>query len=343
LALTVLVLVAVALNLLLASPFASPLFMAAVLAGALQGPQAWLARRRGMRPGAAAAALVLGVLFAVVLPFASLGALLVGEVVSGVGAIAALLHDGGVPNLVDHLPSLLRGPVERLVRELGGLAGDGASITQRLGQAAAALEGVFAVTGTALSVVLKSALMLVATYFLLVDGAALVAWVEAISPFPPGEARTLLAEFRHVSVTVLRSTLLTALVQSVTAWVGFAIAHAPKPLVLAFVTFLLALVPAIGAASGGLLGALLMLALGKPWAALFLALWAVFAVGLIDNLVKPLFIRGGVDVHGAVIFFSLLGGIAVFGPVGLLAGPLVPSFLLAALRMRARARTFGPP
>jgi len=263
--------------------------------------------------------------------------------VTGVGAIVDLLHDGGVPNLLDHLPSMLRGPVERLARELGELTGDGTSISQRLGQAATALGSVFAVTGTALSIVLRVLLMLVATYFLLVDGAALVDWVEKISPFAPGEARALLAEFRRVSVTVLRSTLLTALVQSVTAWIGFAIARTPKPLLLAFVTFLLALVPAIGAAVGCILGALLMLALGKTWAALFLVGWAIFAVGLIDNLVKPLFIRGGVDIHAAVIFFSLLGGIAIFGPVGLVAGPLVPSFLLAALRMRDRARTFGPP
>ena len=54
---------------------------------------------------------------------------------------------------------------------------------------------------------------------------------------------------------------------------------------------------------------------------------------LIDNIVKPYLIRGGIELHGAIIFFSLLGGISYFGPVGLIAGPLVVSFFLAVLRM----------
>jgi len=52
-------------------------------------------------------------------------------------------------------------------------------------------------------------------------------------------------------------------------------------------------------------------------------------VGLSDNLVKPLLIKGGVEMHGAVIFFALLGGLAAFGPVGLVVGPLVVAFILA--------------
>jgi predicted PurR-regulated permease PerM len=48
---------------------------------------------------------------------------------------------------------------------------------------------------------------------------------------------------------------------------------------------------------------------------------------------KPYLIRGDVELHGAVVFFSLLGGLAYFGAVGLLAGPLIVSFFLAVMRM----------
>ena len=53
--------------------------------------------------------------------------------------------------------------------------------------------------------------------------------------------------------------------------------------------------------------ALVMLALGHPWAALFLAIWALVIVGLIDNVVKPLLIKGGVHLDAAVLFFALIG------------------------------------
>jgi predicted PurR-regulated permease PerM len=72
---------------------------------------------------------------------------------------------------------------------------------------------------------------------------------------------------------------------------------------------------------------------GHPVSALFLVLWGILAVGLIDNIVKPYLIRGGIELHGAVVFFALLGGLAYFGPVGLIAGPLVVSFFLAVVRM----------
>ena len=62
-------------------------------------------------------------------------------------------------------------------------------------------------------------------------------------------------------------------------------------------------------------------------------------MGLIDNVVKPYLIRGGIELHGAVVFFALLGGLSYFGPVGLIAGPLVVSFFLAVIRMWDRDDT----
>jgi predicted PurR-regulated permease PerM len=101
----------------------------------------------------------------------------------------------------------------------------------------------------------------------------------------------------------------------------------------AIVTLIVALVPAVGAGSVVLAAAAIMYLGGHSYAALFLVFWGILAVGLIDNVVKPFLIRGGIELHGAVVFFALLGGLAYFGPVGLIAGPLVVSFFLAVVRM----------
>ena len=71
---------------------------------------------------------------------------------------------------------------------------------------------------------------------------------------------------------------------------------------------------------------------------LFLALWALVVVGLIDNLLRPLLIRGGVHLHGALVFFSLIGALAAFGGVGLFLGPLALVFFLATVRTTRQAR-----
>jgi predicted PurR-regulated permease PerM len=148
--------------------------------------------------------------------------------------------------------------------------------------------------------------------------------------------RDLLRDFRRVSVSVIVSSIATAAVQAVVALVGYWIAHVPHAVFFAAVTFIVGLVPAVGGGGVALAAALIMLLSGHTGAAIFLGIWAVTAVGLSDNFVKPLLMKGQVEIHGAVIFFALLGGLAMFGPIGLLVGPLVVSFFLAIARMWER-------
>ena len=98
----------------------------------------------------------------------------------------------------------------------------------------------------------------------------------------------------------------------------------------------------MGAGAVALAAAAFLFLGGHPRAALFLALWAIFAVGLADNFIKPFLMKGAVKLHGAVVFFALIGGVAVFGPIGILAGPLIVSFFLAVVRMWDRAIDEGP-
>jgi hypothetical protein len=62
----------------------------------------------------------------------------------------------------------------------------------------------------------------------------------------------------------------------------------------------------------------------------------VIVVGLVDNVIKPLLIKRGMEIHGGVVFFSLLGGIATFGAIGLIIGPLAVSMFLALIAMYHR-------
>jgi predicted PurR-regulated permease PerM len=114
------------------------------------------------------------------------------------------------------------------------------------------------------------------------------------------------------------------------------ISSVPHPIFFATVTFFVAFIPAVGAGGMCLLAAVLLLAMGKTWMALFLALWGVFVVGMVDNIIKPLLVKRGLHMHGAIVFFALLGGLAVFGTVGLIAGPLIVSLFLALVRIYQR-------
>ncbi len=110
----------------------------------------------------------------------------------------------------------------------------------------------------------------------------------------------------------------------------------PNPAFFGLVTFFASFLPSVGTAIVAYPLAGLLLLLGKTWQAIFLAAWAAAVVGLVDNLLKPILIRGGVQIHGVVIFFSLIGGVLVFGAIGLLVGPLAVSFFLAVVRFGQR-------
>jgi predicted PurR-regulated permease PerM len=330
----VLTIIALALLALIIQPFASALFVAAVLAASLSPWYERLTRAIGGRRQTAAILVTTALLLIVVIPLLLLAGVLAREVANGVTYVRDTFKSEGVAGLLNDLPGPLRALAEKIIarfpqgqENLQQVAG------AQTGRAASYLGGILSATW---DMVMQLVMMLIAFFFLLIDGPLLVDWLENVMPLKRGATRQLLGDFRTVSVTVLVSSVATAAVQAAVALVGYLIAGLPQALFFAFVTFVVGLVPAVGGGAVGLFAALIMLLQGKTGWALFLALWAILPVGLSDNVVKPLLIRGKVELHGAVVFFALLGGLAVFGPIGLLAGPLVVSFFLAVVRMWGR-------
>ena len=155
-------------------------------------------------------------------------------------------------------------------------------------------------------------------------------------PLRRGQTRELLAEFRKVSYSLVVSSVITAGIQSLVALIGYYVARVPHPIFFGAVTFMAALIPAVGASFVCVVAAALLLVTDHPYAALFLAIWGIAVVGLVDNFVKPVLMRGGMQMHGAIVFFSLIGGLAMFGPIGLLLGPVAVSLFLTLIKMYRR-------
>ncbi len=319
-------------------PLASPLFLGAVLATILWPAQRWLTRRLWNKPILAASLLVFGIIVLVLAPLVGFSGFIVSEASAGYDFVSKTVRSEGVQGLVDHLPA----PIQRTVQSGIELLPDDTSkleeaakdqLGSKGGTAATAAFGVLYATG---SLVFSTTMMLIALFFLLLQGKQLLAWIDAVTPARRGQLIELFGEFKKVSYSVIVSTLLTSAVQAGAALIGFFIAGVPHPLFFGAVTFFFACIPAIGAAAVCLVAALLIFVTGHPYMALFLAIWGVVLVGLADNLVKPMLMRGDAELDGAVIFFSLIGGLAAFGAIGLLLGPLSVSLFLAVLRIYRR-------
>jgi len=329
-----LVIAAVALTVVLVSPFWSSLLVAAVLAAAARGPMTWLsARLRGRRP-LAAGLLLVALVVTMALPVAFLVTVIAGQAIVGFEWVREALASQDVTEFIARLPSWLEPLARKLVDSVPDLQAEIQQLAGATGgQAVAALGGLLAATGGAL---LRVCVTLVAFFFFLTDGHRLITWLEGASPLAPGQFRELVGEFRRTAVSVLIATVATALIQAVAALAGFLLAGVPGPLFLTFVTFLVALVPAVGGTVVVLVVALLQWATGHPWPALFLAAWGFGVVSMADNLARPFLLKDGMDLPIGIVFLALLGGVAAFGVIGVVLGPLVVTFLIAALRIWRR-------
>jgi len=294
----------------------------------------------GDRPSLASTGVVLGVALLLGAPLVTVSTFLVRERNEGLELVSALVRSEGVTGLVKKLPA----PLERWATEILARVPeklDSAEVDEKVFQTvsaepekAVALVGAVArATG---SLIFQAAMLLLALYFMLLHGVELVTWLDGVLPLRHGQTRELLTEFKTVSYALVVSTVVTSGVQALAALVGFLIARVPHPLFFAAVTFFVAFVPALGAASVCLLTALIVFARGHSYMALFLVIWGLGVVGLVDNLVKPLLIRSGVKMSGAIVFFALIGGLSAFGTPGLFIGPLVVAFFLALLRIYQR-------
>ena len=189
---------------------------------------------------------------------------------------------------------------------------------------------------TTTRVIFQVAMVHIALYFFLADGRRLIAWLDEVVPLLPGQLKALLEEFRRTSVSTLLASAATAGVQAVAALAGFLIARAPVPIFLAFATLFAAFIPAVGGALVVVIAGVLQVLAGHPLSGGFLIGWGLAVVGIIDNFVRPLFLKGGMELHAGIVFFALLGGIAAFGAIGLLLGPLIVTFLVAVMRLYRR-------
>lgn len=150
-------------------------------------------------------------------------------------------------------------------------------------------------------------------------------------------ALSLLAKAQQTVTGVMISVLGTALAQASVALIGFGIAGVPNPLLLSALIFVLSLVP-VGPPIiwGG--AALWLFRSGEPGWALFMALYGLFGISSIDNVLKPYLISRSAHLPFALTLVSVVGGVLAFGLMGLFLGPV---FVALAISMAGHALQQG--
>jgi predicted PurR-regulated permease PerM len=190
----------------------------------------------------------------------------------------------------------------------------------------------FLVTGLA-SALLDFLVFLLMVFFLLRDGPDLRDGLRGISPLTRGQESDLMLHLNRTVKGVLLTIAVVPLLQGLAAVLGFWIFGVPSPLLWGAMVAFAALIPVMGTPLAWIPAGLYLLFGGAVGQGVGMLLYGTFVISGIDNVAKPLILKGAAQIHTMLAFLSILGGLYSFGPKGLVVGPFVLSLVLSAYRI----------
>jgi predicted PurR-regulated permease PerM len=174
-------------------------------------------------------------------------------------------------------------------------------------------------------------LIFITMFFLFRDGPEIVGNMKSLNPLPAAYEMEIIRKFTDVSFATFYGSLLTAVVQGCAAALLFWVLGIASPLFWGAVVSFVSLVPIVGAFLVWIPMSAYLFLSGHTGSAIVLLVGGGLVVSSIDNVLKPIIIRGRTDMHPLLVFLSVLGGMQVFGFLGVLLGPLVVAFFVSFL------------
>ena len=320
--------------LLFLMPFVRPLAWAAILALTFYPLTTWLVRVfRGSR-AVAASVLVLAVLTVAIIPSILLGSLLVKEAAGAYDRVKDLVQSGELNRLIEQLrtsrPGIL---VDRWASPvIDSLNLDLSQVL--LGATSYVSTQIAAQTGTIARNVLESlvsgSLMLLALFFFFRDGDRMSAVIRDLLPMDNEHKHEVFARVYDTLTAVVQSMVVLAVAQGVLGGFGYwAIGALPFSVFLGFLTGIASFLPPFGAAFVWVPAGVYLLFTGHVARGVLMFLWGLLAVSMVDNIIRPLFIGGRARLPTFLLLFTILGGMSVYGFLGVFLAPVILAALLS--------------
>ncbi len=201
---------------------------------------------------------------------------------------------------------------------------------QATGWFAAHIGTIFAETASTLFLII---ITIIGVFYFFRDGEQCIRYLVALSPLPDTEDEHILKRVGQSVRSVVLGTLAVAFVQGLLTATGFALFGINNPLLWGAVAAVSSLIPGIGTLLVSVFAVAFLLLQGSYITAIGLTIWAFFTIGTIDNVLRPYLITRGVALHPFLVLLSVLGGIALFGPIGFVLGPVTLSLFTVLLEL----------
>ncbi|HXD75665.1 MAG TPA: AI-2E family transporter [Vicinamibacterales bacterium] len=309
---------------LVIAPFLTPLGWAAVLAIVSYPFYARMTRR--MPPGRAAALTTAGVTIVVIVPGVALTVAFVREALQIAANVQNAMADGrlaGIEQSWTHFATRIpfASQLDLPTVSTDVLRQSAAFVVARSG----------AIFQNVATFLIDLVLALFATFFLLRDGQEIMRAIRRLLPMPDDQREMLITRTRDLIWAGVLSSVAVSGLQGILGGIAFAIVGIEGPVFWGGLMAFFCLLP-FGAWVVWLPAAIVLAVDGHMTRALILGGLGLGAVSTADNIVRPALFSGRVHINGLVIFVSLLGGLAVFGLLGIILGPVLVVTALSLLK-----------
>jgi predicted PurR-regulated permease PerM len=272
----------------------------------------------------------------ILLPIALVVIMVLPQAVNGMKVLDQLRESGWLQGAE---AQRLLDSIDYYLRMVPGMeAGDG---LRQLTRQAAELAGTLVRTGLARGVGIATNFLNLAFNIFLMMALAMVAMLYA--PMLHDYARIItqcqtevLDRFvvciRAALRAVLTGVILVAVLQGILCGLAFAVTGVPQAAFWGLLSAFVAPIPVIGTSMIWIPACLYLWFTNASASAIGLALWCIIVVTGVDNFMRPYFLQGGIDAPFVVVLVTVLCGLIAFGPVGIVAGPVLMAFALQAAR-----------
>jgi len=173
--------------------------------------------------------------------------------------------------------------------------------------------------------------VMVAVFFFFRDGPRYARFLIGLLPLERPYQERAVGAFSKTVTAVVRSMFVTALVQGILAGAGFTVVGLPVPILLGLLSAINSFIPFLGAASVWIPAAIWLIIQEEFLKGIGLGLYGLLVISTIDNFIKPLLIGESMKIPVFLLFFTILGGLKVYGVLGIFLGPIILSLGMAFL------------
>lgn len=321
---------------LILAPFGKAIFWSAILAFAFYPLYDRLRKRFESQETFAALVMTVLIFLIVVPPFALLLLNLTTQAIELYQSASQYVREGGLEQLIEQIRTIpVIQKIEANVFQWEPLKQSATDwllrSTRAVGNFAAMQAGT--ITKNIFLVFLNIALMTFLLFVFLKDGGKIYRFVYQISPFEEKTKKAIFHQINETFAAVIRGQLLTGLTQSIVAGIVFWALGLPLALFFAAVTFIAALVPVVGASTVWVPLVLYLILQGSYIKATILTVFGTFVISLIDNIMKPALIGEKTRLPYFLLFFGILGGIQLYGLMGIFLAPVILSLFFALVKI----------